>query len=70
MFPFLVDRSWFENFWYRAPVRPKRRPFARSLARFAVCVVLVFGGVLIVGQLHGSGRVSGTHTTRTGSMME
>ena len=70
MFPFLVDKDWFERHWYSERTRPKRRPFAGSLARFAVCFALVFGGVLIVSEFHSSGRVSGTHTTRTGSMME
>jgi len=32
MFPFLVDRSWFENFWYGERPRAKRRPFTRRLA--------------------------------------
>jgi hypothetical protein len=68
MFPFLVDKSWFETFWYDERVRPKRRPSARSLARVAVCVVLVLGGAFAVGQLHSSER--GAHVTHAHSMME
>jgi hypothetical protein len=68
MFPFLVDRSWFENFWYGERPRAKRRPFTRRLARFAVCVVLVVGGAVAVGQLR-SGETSG-HVMRAHSMME
>ena len=68
MFPFLVDRSWFETHWYGERVRPKRRPSARGLARFAVCVVLVVGGALAVGELHSSGRAA--HIMHTHSMME
>jgi hypothetical protein len=68
MFPFLVDKSWFESFWYDERVRPKRRPPARSLAGFAVCVVLVLGGAFAVGQLHSSG--TGAHVAHAHSMME
>jgi len=70
MFPFLVDRSWFETYWYGDRFRPRRRPFASSLTRFAVCVVLVLGGALAVGQLRSNGRASNAHIMHAGSMME
>jgi len=68
MLPFLVDKSWFEKYWYDEPPRRKRRPLAMSLTRFAVCVVLVLGGAIAVGQLHSGGRAA--HVTRTHVMIE
>lgn len=68
MFPFLVDKSWFENYWYGDRPRSRRRPFVLGFTRFAICVVLVLGGALAVGQLRSNG--SGAHPARTHSMME
>ena len=43
MFPLEVDPGWYEKYWLSEQPRPKRRPFARHLARFAVVVVLLAG---------------------------
>jgi len=67
MLPFLVDKSWFENYWYGDGLRRKRRPLAMSLARFAVCAVLALGGAFAVGKLHSTGTIRIMHGH---SMME
>ncbi len=63
MFPF-VDPGWYEDYWYSNRPRPKRRPFSRSLARFAVLVGLLVGGSLALKHFHsGTTRVA----VRTGN---
>lgn len=70
MFPFLVDKKWFENYWYDTQVRSKRQASAMRLARFAVCIVLVVGSVAVVSHLRSGERTGNAHINRTGSMME
>jgi hypothetical protein len=70
MLPFLVDKSWFENYWYGDRPRSKRRPLAMGLTRFAVCVVLVLGGAFAAGKLHSTGTMSSVRIMHGHSMME
>ncbi len=51
MFPF-VDPGWYEDYWYSNRPRPKRRPFSRSIARFALLVGLLVGGSLALKHFH------------------
>ncbi len=50
--PFNVDPKWYENYWFSEQQRPKRRPFRRSLAQFAVLVALLAGGGILLSQFH------------------
>lgn len=70
MLPFLVDKNWFEDWWYRDRVGPKRQAPAMRLTRFAVCIVLVVGSAVVVGQLHSGDRASDAHIRHAGSLME
>jgi hypothetical protein len=44
MFHLEVDPDWYERFWYSNRPRPKRRPFASLVVRFALLVGLMGGG--------------------------
>ena len=50
--PFNVDPEWYENYWFGARPRPKRRTFGRSMMRFTVLVALVAGGGVLLSQFH------------------
>ena len=51
MFPF-VDPGWYEEYWYSDRPRPKRKPFSRSVTRFAVVVGLLVGGSFALKHFH------------------
>jgi hypothetical protein len=60
MFPFLVDKNWFEKHWYDNPPRPKRQRFATGATRRTFCIVLLAGSVVVVTQLRSSDRTGET----------
>jgi hypothetical protein len=70
MFPFLVEKNWYENFWYDARSRAKRQTSGARLARFAVCIVLVVGGVVVASHLGSSERSGHSSVGSTGIMIE
>jgi hypothetical protein len=59
MFPLDVDPGWYAEYWYGERPAAKRRAFSGSLARFAVLVVLLAGGGMVLSQLHAHGDASG-----------
>ena len=56
--PFEPDPGWFEQYWYTDRPEPKRRPFSRNLARFAVLVALLAGSALVLSSHHVQSDVS------------
>jgi hypothetical protein len=52
MTPFEVDPGWYKAYWLSDRPRSKRRSFASGFARFAVLVVLVTGGGLVLSNFH------------------
>jgi hypothetical protein len=52
MGPFEVDPSWYEKYWLSERPSPQHRSFGRHMARFAVMVVLLAGGGLVLSEFH------------------
>jgi hypothetical protein len=52
MFPIDVDPGWYDKYWLSDPPKPKRRPFDRPLARFAVVAALLAGGGVVLSEFH------------------
>ena len=52
MFPIDVDPGWYDKYWLSDPPKPKRRPFNRPLARFAVVAALLAGGGVVLSEFH------------------
>ncbi len=70
MLPFLVDRNWFEDWWYNNRPRQKRQSPTTRLTRLAVCIVLVVGSAVVASQLRSADITSNAHISRTGSMTD
>jgi hypothetical protein len=52
MFPVQVDPGWYDKYWLSEVPKPKRRPFGRHLARFAVLAALLAGGGVVLSEFH------------------
>jgi hypothetical protein len=51
MFGFPVDAKWFEGCWYSSRPKAKRQRPAKKLARYAICLVLVVGSVVVASHV-------------------
>jgi hypothetical protein len=69
MFPFVVNKNWFESYWYNDEPRPKRQTSGMRLARYAVCIALLAGSAVAVSHLGSSERPGHAHG-RTGMLIE
>jgi hypothetical protein len=63
MFPFEyeVDPGWYDAYWFNDRRRLKHRPFAGSLARFAVLAVLLAGSGVALSYFEARNDASGAH---------
>lgn len=48
MHPLLVNPRWFQDYWYGERPVPRRRSLRGSLARFAICILVVVGGAAVL----------------------
>jgi hypothetical protein len=70
MFPFMVDKNWFEKHWHDNQRRPKRKLLATGPTRLTFCILLLAGGAVVANQLRSSDRAGETPVKHTGSLME